>query len=129
MAGVANSSKPQTAAARSNMPEMLRIYGTFTTNGATPAVLKGRGYTVTQVSTGVYRVTLNINTPHIVSTQAMLIKATTSATFLEIVDQTSSNNYVTFRITDATGAAAAPGAVGDAVSFVIGVMTVKLPVK
>lgn len=128
MPGVLNSSKAQHPAARSNMPEMLAIAGIFVTNGATPSRSRGRGYVVTQQGTGLYRVTLNINTPRIVAVDGILIKAATSVTGLEVVDALETNNYVTFRIVNpTTGAAAAPGAVGDQISFVIWVMTVKLP--
>lgn len=128
MAGTLNSSKAQHPAARSNMPEMLAIAGTITTNGAAPSRLRGRGYTVTQQGTGLYRITLNINTCRIVAVDGILIKATTSVTGLEVVDALETNNYVTFRVVNpTTGAAAAPGAVGDQISFVLWVMTVKLP--
>jgi len=127
MAGVAGSSKPQYGGVRANQPELLLIKGRFATNGATPTINAGKGFVVTQQGTGLYRVKPNINTVKIVSAVGTLIKAATSATFLELVDTTSANNYVTFRVVDATGAAAAPGAVTDQIAFDISVMTVKLP--
>lgn len=127
MAGVANSSKPQFGGVRANQPELLLIKGRFATNGAAPTINAGKGFVVTQQGTGIYRVKPNINTVKIVSSTGMLVKAATSATFLELQDVTNSNNYVTFRVVDATGAAAAPGGVTDQISFSIDVMTVKLP--
>jgi hypothetical protein len=129
MPGTLGASKQQYPSTRSNMPEILRISGTFQTNGAAPVRTFGRGYTVTQQGTGLYRVTPNINTPRIVSAIGSLIKAATSVTSLEVQDMLSTNNYVTFRVINpTTGAAAAPGAVGDLIAFDIIVMTVKLPV-
>lgn len=128
MAGVANSSKPQHPAARSNLPELVTLYGTITTNGATPSVALGKGFVVTQQGTGLYRVKFNMNTPRIIAVAALLVKAAAgSATFLEVQDQTAANNYVTFRIVNAAGAAVAPGAVGDQITFAITVMALKLP--
>lgn len=127
MAGVANSSKPQQAAARSNLPELLKLSGSFTTNGAAPILTEGKGVVVTQQGTGLYRVKMNINTPRIVTATGLLVKSATSATFLELADKVSSNNYVTFRVVNASGTAVAPGATGDQITFEITVMTVRLP--
>jgi hypothetical protein len=128
MAGVSGASKQQYPGNRSNMPEVLNIIGTITTNGAAPTRTFGRGFVVTQQGTGLYRVAFNINTPRIVGVTAMLVKAAPSQTFLEIQDMLASNNYVTFRVVNNAGAAVAPGAVGDQITFDINVMTVKLPV-
>ena len=128
MAGLINSSKPQYPGGRSNQPEVLNMLGTITTNGASPSVAFGKGFTVTQQGTGLYRVKMNINTVKIIAVTAMLVKASTSVTALEVVDMLSANNYVTFRVINpTTGAAAAPGAVGDQITFDINIMTVKLP--
>jgi hypothetical protein len=128
MAGALASSKAQHPAARSNMPEMLTISGTINTNGASPSRAAGKGYVVTQQGTGLYRIALNINSPRIVSVKGLLIKATTSATFLELQDALATNNYVTFRVVNASGTAVAPGAVGDQISFDITIMVNKLSV-
>ena len=128
MAGVAGASKQQFPNSRVNMPETLEIVGTITTNGAAPTRTFGRGFVVTQQGTGIYRIAFNINTPRIVAVTGMLVKAATSATFLEVQDMLATNNYVTFRVVNASGTAVAPGAVGDQISFDIIVMTVKLPV-
>ena len=128
MPGVTNSSKAQHPAARSNLPEMLKISGSFQTNGAAPVRTTGKGYVVTQQGTGLYRVALNINSPRIVSALGMLVKAGTSATFLELQDVTATNNYVTFKVVNASGTVVAPGAVGDLITFEISIMTVKLSV-
>ena len=128
MAGTINSSKPQYLGSRTNLPEVLNMLGTFTTNGAAPAVVSGKGFVVTQQGTGLYRVKFNINSVKIVAVTAMLVKAGTSVTALEVVDMLAANNYVTFRVINpTTGAAAAPGAVGDQITFDINIMTVKLP--
>jgi hypothetical protein len=129
MAGVAGSSKQQYPGARTNMPEVLNIIGTFQTNGAAPVRTFGRGYTVTQQGTGIYRVTFNINTPRMVAITAALIKASTSQTFLEVINLLATNNYIEFRVVNNAGTAVAPGAVGDLISFDANIMTVKLPVS
>jgi len=128
MAGVLASSKAQHPAARSNLPEMLTISGTIVTNTTTPSRAAGKGYVVTNQGTGLYRIALNINTPRIVSVKGLLVKAAASATFLELQDMLSSNNYVTFRVVNASGTAVVPGATTDQISFDITVMTNKLSV-
>ncbi len=102
------------------------IEGTITTNGATPSVAFGKGFVVTQQGTGLYRIKPNINTARIISCTGVLIKAATSATFLELQDALAANNYVTFRVVNAAGTAVAPGAVGDQITFSLKVMTAKL---
>jgi hypothetical protein len=129
MAGVSGSSKQQYPGARTNMPEVLNIIGTFQTNGAAPVRTFGRGFTVTQQGTGIYRVTFNINTPRMVAITAALIKAATSQTFLEVINLLATNNYIEFRVVNNVGTAVAPGAVGDLISFDANIMTVKLPVS
>ena len=123
-----NSSKPQYPNGRVSMPETLEVIGTFTTNGAAPTRTFGKGFTVSQQGTGLYRVTFNYTTPRIVAVTANLVKASTSATFLEVQDMTASNNYVTFRVVNASGTAVAPGNTADQITFDILIMTVKLPV-
>jgi len=56
----------------------------------------------------------------------VLIKAATSATFVECANALDANGYVDFRVVNASGAAVAPGAVGDEISFIIDIMTVRL---
>jgi hypothetical protein len=112
-----------------NLPYLTAICGSFQTNGASPVVLTGKGYTVTQVGTGLYRVAFNKYQPHIVSGSAELVKGSASDTDVELVDQADANQYVTWRVKNNTGAAVAPGNVADAITFIIITMAKKLPVK
>lgn len=113
-----------------NLPEIVGIAGSLVTNGSTPSVNTGKGFTVSQVSTGVYRVTFNKTMPRIVSVLPSLVKAAASDTQVEVVDQDPANSYVTFRVVKTSdGTVVAPGAVGDIINFLILCMAVKLAVR
>ncbi len=116
-----------------NLKEVQLIAGGLVTNGSTPSISKGKGFTVSQQGTGLYRVTFNKAVPRIVAALPALIKAATSDTqveVLEMVDASSTTTgYVTFRVVKTSdGTVVAPGAVGDIISFLIVCMAVKLPV-
>lgn len=112
-----------------NLPTLSMVCGSFQTNGASPVILTGKGYTVTQVGTGLYRVAFNKYQPHIVAVSAEFVKGSASDTDVELVDQADANQYVTWRVKNNTGAAVAPGNVADAITFIIITMAKKLPVK
>lgn len=113
-----------------NLPELQLVVGSLVTNGSSPSVNTGKGFSVSQVSTGLYRVTFNKAVPHIVSATCSLVKASASDTQVEVVDMADANGYVTFRVVKTSdGTVVAPGAVGDLIAFSIWTMAVHLPVK
>lgn len=111
-----------------NLATMNLIAGSIVTNTTNPSIGRGKGFTVSFVSTGLYRVTFNKTQPRIISVLCNLVKAAASDTQVEVVDQDPANGYVTFRVCKTSdGSVVAPGAVGDLINFVIFTMAKKLP--
>lgn len=112
-----------------NMPDVEFLVGEFTV-ATPPVIVTGKGYSVTRQSQGVFRVTPNQEVGHFIGPTANLCKlnATTEARFLNGVVTADGNNYVDFRIEDATGAAQ-DGTATDTIKFNIPMMINRLPIK
>lgn len=124
---MASASFVITAGRGFNLPEVISIIGSIKTNGSSPSVVTGKGFTVSQVGTGLYRITFNKVVPRIITVLAQLLKASASDTQVEVVDQDPANLYVTFRVVKTSdGTAVAPGSVNDQINFVVHGMAAKL---
>lgn len=94
---------------------------------ASPTRSKGKGYTVSKTSQGVFRITFNTKMPKVMSAVGTLRMAAGSARFLKGPVTSDSNNYVEFRVEDASGAAQDPGT-SDVIDFIIVLATNTLSV-
>lgn len=107
-----------------NGPSLLTIVGAIVT-AASPTRLKGKGFTVSKPGTGIFRITFNQKVPSVMKATGILRKAAGSATFLTGPLYVEGNNYVDFRIENASGTATDPGT-SDVIEFDIVVPTTKL---
>jgi hypothetical protein len=94
---------------------------------ASPTRLKGKGFTVSKTSTGVFRVTFNTKFPKVITAVGTLRQAAGAANFLKGPVTVDANNYVEFRVENASGAAADPGT-SDVIDFFIVLATNTLSV-
>lgn len=117
------------ASASENLPTRHNVVGTFTI-ATPPVIIKGKGFTVTRQSQGVYRVTMNQKGGRILGADATLEfpDTTTEARFFRgTLIPGDANGYVDFVITDAAGAV--QDAVGlDRLHFMVRMMLTKQPV-
>lgn len=117
---------PKVGQITGNLPHLHLIAGALVT-AASPTRLKGKGFTVSKTSTGVFRVTFNQKVPYVISALGTLRQAAGAANFLKGPVTSDSNNYVEFRVENASGAATDPGT-SDVIDFAIWVTKTKLSV-
>lgn len=123
---MATTSQPKYRGVFFNQPDVYMVVGTIQT-AASPTRLKGKGYTVTKPGTGIFRVTFNQNQPKVMSAVGLLRQAAGAANFLKGPQTVDGNNFVDFRVENASGTATDPGT-GDEIHFMIAVATNKLSV-
>lgn len=107
-----------------NGPSFLTIVGAIVT-AASPTRLKGKGFTVSKPGTGIFRITFNQKVPTVMKATGILRKAAGAASFLTGPLYVEGNNYVDFRVENASGTAVDPGT-SDVIEFDIVVATTKL---
>ena len=109
-----------------NMPNAHFLVGSLVT-AASPTRNTGKGFTVSKTSTGVFRVTFNKRQGRIVCATATLRQAAGSANFLKGPVNSNTNQYVEFRVENASGVATDPGT-SDVIDFCIVLMHSNLTV-
>lgn len=122
---MATSSWPRYEKATVNLGNAHFLCGSLVT-AASPTVNKGKGFTVSKNGTGVFRVTFNQRQGGIVSAVGTLRQAAGAANFLKGPVWSNTNQYVEFRVENASGTAADPGT-SDVIDFIIVLKQDKLP--
>lgn len=107
---------------RGNVVEGLILSGCIVTDSTTPTRKRGKGYTVSKPSTGVYRVTWNKNAVLIGASGLLHKVADSEARFLAGAIYVAGNNYIDFRTESAAGTAA-NAADTDEISFMLHLQT------
>ena len=111
-----------------NLPDAVLVCGRIVLDPATPTIAAGKGFSVSKAGTGLYRVTLAKRQGHMVQCVALYHAPAAVAEFLDSELVTDANQYVTFRTKNGAGAASDFTA-GREISFMLLVMTTKLPIK
>jgi hypothetical protein len=109
-----------------NLGDAYCLAGSFVT-AASPARVKGKGYTVSKQATGIFRVTFNQKFPAVISAVGTLRKVAGGATFLTGPIHVAGDNFVDFRVENAAGAATDPPVAAN-IDFFIVLATNKLSV-
>ncbi len=120
------ASQPKYQGSFCNLGSAYFLAGALVT-AASPTRLKGKGFTVSKTSTGVFRVTFNTKLPKVIAAVGTLRQAAGAANFLKGPVTVDANNYVEFRVENASGTAADPGT-SDVIDFFIVLATNTLPV-
>lgn len=121
-----SASQPKFRGSFCNLGDAYFLVGAIVT-AASPTRSKGKGYTVSKTSTGVFRITFNQKQPKVMSAVGTLRQAAGAANFLKGPVTSDSNNYVEFRVENASGAATDPGT-SDVIDFIIVLATNTLSV-
>ncbi len=121
-----SASQPKFRGSFCNLGDAYFLVGAIVT-AASPTRSKGKGYTVSKTSTGVFRITFNTKMPKVMSAVGTLRQAAGAANFLKGPVTSDSNNYVEFRVENASGAATDPGT-SDVIDFIIVLATNTLSV-
>lgn len=111
-----------------NLPKLHKLTGLITL-ATPPVIVRGKGFTCSRTSQGLYRITLNRKVPIILGGYGTLVlpATTTEARFCRgMLTPVASNGYVEFVITDAAGAVQDPVGL-DLLSFTIEMMLEKQP--
>lgn len=103
-----------------NLPHLHIVAGQFLTDATTPVRQRGKGFTVSKVATGRYKVTLNRKAGYIISVEGSLLKPTGEAVFLTGPVRTDEQN-IEFRVENSSGTNT-DAASTDVIEFII-VMT------
>ena len=111
------SSFPKFGQISGNLPNLHMVVGSILTDATTPTRRRGKGFTVTKVATGRYKVTLNQQVGYIISAIGILRKPTGEAVFLTGPVLTDELN-VEFRVENAS-AVNTDAANTDVIEFVI----------
>lgn len=120
---MATASQPKYRGSFANLGDLYVLYGSLVT-AASPTRRKGKGFTVSKNGTGVFRVTLNQKFTGVISAVGTLRQAAGSANFLKGPVTVDANNYVEFRVENASGTATDPGT-SDNIDFIIVLSTNK----
>lgn len=118
--------QPKYRGAFCNLGDAYFLVGSLVT-AASPTRRRGKGFTVSKTATGIFRVTFNQKFPAVMSAVGTLRQAAGAANFLKGPVTVDANNYVEFRVENASGTAADPGT-SDVIDFVIILATNKLSV-
>ena len=109
-----------------NLSDLHLVVGRVLLDSTTPTVSAGKGFTVSKIATGRYKVTLNKKVRPIVAF-GLLAKATGEAVFLCKPVLVADDNFVEFRVENSSGSNV-DAAVTDELEFMIAVMrTTSLP--
>lgn len=123
---MASLAYPQFEKATHNLPHTHVIAGSLVT-AASPTRNTGKGFSVSKPGTGIFRVTFNRRQGFIISAVGTLRQAAGAANFLKGPVSSNSNQYVDFRVENASGAATDPGT-SDVIDFIIVLTQTKLSV-
>lgn len=121
-----SASFPQFEKTTINLPHGHMLVGSLVT-AASPTRNTGKGFTVSKTSTGVFRVTFNKRQGYIICALGTLRQAAGAANFLKGPVNNNTNQYVEFRVENASGAATDPGT-SDVIDFIIVLTKTKLSV-
>lgn len=107
------------------LPDVIIVPGAIVTHNTTPTIARGKGFTTSKNGTAIYRVTLNKKMGRVLF--AVGILTGTTAVFLKKVAYSAGNNYVEFRVENASAVATEPAATAE-LEFIIIATRTKAPV-